>query len=213
MALLIGGSTRAIAQQIDGPHGDTQFWPDVQLSVNLRPRINFVFFGTIRSGHNISAIVDKQIGAGFNFKLGKYFSLSPNYRYLAAKPTSTRRTQEHRVFVDLTMRVPLGLGFSLSDRHRGEWRNVESLSFGRYRNRLQIERTLTLHDHKLTPYLADEINYDGRYHAWVRNRVYVGARLPVQKHLTLDSYYCKQNDGRARPGYLHLVGLIFRIEL
>jgi hypothetical protein len=172
----------------------------------LRPRITLNLFGTLRAGRNISAVTDKQIAAGLNFNLGKYLSVGPNYRYLSSN-------REHRFYVDLTLRVPLRFGLLLSDRHRGELRDVSGVVFGRYRNRLQIERAFTIHDHKITPYLSGEMNYDGRFHAWVRNRIFVGARLPVQKHLTLDSYYARQHDGRSRPGYLHIIGMIFRVEL
>jgi len=211
--LIIGGSSAAFAQHSDDLRGDTQLWPDLQLSIKLRPQISANFYGTIRMGRNISTATDAQIGAGLSFRLGKYLSLSPNYRYLFAHPTPVRYTREHRFFVDLTVRVPLRFGFAVSDRHRGDLRDINGVISGRYRNRLQLERALTVHDHKLTPYLAGEMNYDSRYHAWVRNRVFIGARMPVQKHLTLDSYYARQHDGRSRPGYLHMIGMIFRVEL
>jgi hypothetical protein len=213
VGLVIGGGVSVAAQGTEGSRGDRQLWTDLQLSIKLHPQISATFFGTVRGGRNISAIVDTQIGAGLSFSFGKYFSLSPNYRHVTAKPSPTRRTQEHRFFVDLTVRVPLRFGLSLSDRQRGELRGINGVISGRYRHRLQLERALTLHDHKLTPYLSGEMIYDSRYHAWARNRIFIGARLPVQKHLTLDSYYGRQHDGRSRPGYLHLVGMIFCVEL
>jgi hypothetical protein len=41
----------------------------------------------------------------------------------------------------------------------------------------------------------------------------VGASREFNKHLTLELYYMRQNDGRARPGDLHIIGSLWRIKL
>ena len=41
----------------------------------------------------------------------------------------------------------------------------------------------------------------------------VGASREFNKHLTLELCYMRQNDGRARPGDLHIIGSLWRIKL
>jgi hypothetical protein len=211
-ALILSLSAGVAAQEDDGPRGDTLLWPDVQASIKLRPDVRLLLFGSVRFGRDVSAVVDRRVGAGFTFDLGKYVLLTPFYQYSLAQPTPQRRTREHRFYLDLTLRLPLKGGLTLSDRHRGELRRINGALSGRYRNRLQLERPVVIHDYKFTPYLAGELNYDGRFHAWNRNRIYLGARLPVREQVTLDSYYMRQHDGRARPGFLHVVGVIVRLD-
>ena len=213
LTLIFGLSLSARAQQPEDPRADTQFWPELQVFIRLRPSVNLNFVGTVRAGRNLTALVNEQVGVGLGFGLGQYLSFSPTYRYIATQPTPARRSHEHRFSLDLALRVPLPAGMTLTDRHRGELRGIDGSLAGRYRNRLQLERTFVIRDRRVTPYAADEIFYDGRYHAWNRNRFYAGARLALRPRLTLDGYYARQTDGRARPGFLHIFGVITRLNL
>lgn len=210
--LLLVCSPRLSAQSPGEANVDTQFWPDLQFSLRLNPRVSVNFFGTIREGRHLSAPVSEQIGVGSGLVLNKYLSLSPSYRFIASQPAPTRHSTEHRFFLDLTARLPLGRGFALVDRNRGELRQLNGILSKRYRNRLQVERAISLHDHKITPYVASELFYEERYHLWTRSQYLIGARFPLQQHLALDSYYMQLIDVRARPGHLHVIGTIVRLD-
>lgn len=199
------------AQSADG-NADTQLWPDLQISLRYNQRVSFNFFGTVREGRNLTAPVTEQIGAGVTFTLNKYFSAAPAYRFVASQPTPTRHSDEHRFFLDFTARLPLGRGFTLVDRNRGELRDINGIFSRRYRNRLQLERIVNVREHHITPYAAGELFYEDRYHLWTRSLYLFGARIPVQKHVTLDSYYLRYIDVRSRPGHLHIVGTIVRLD-
>ena len=172
-----------------------------------------LLYGTFHFGKNVSDLNEEQLGVGFNFFLNKYFSLSPAYRYIKGQPPGRFHTKEDRFFLDLTGRLPLGEAFVLSDRNRGEFRRINGIDSGRYRNRLQIERSFKINKHKVTPYLADEVFYNGLFHSWNRNRIYAGVRVPIAKRLGVDGYFLEQNDSHDRPfTRRHVIGLSLRFD-
>lgn len=211
LAVLALLSTNAAAQSRDDLH-DSQIWSDTQVNIKLRPELSLVLFGTLRLGRNDTAFVSQQTGGGLSRSFGKHFSSGLFYRFIASEPTPTRRSNEHRVFVDLTPRTALGKGFVVQDRNRLEWRNVSHRASWRYRNRLQFERPFNLWERKLTPYVSGEIYYDTRFRAWNRTQAFVGARFPLSKHVTFDGFYMRQWDAHTRPGFLHVIGAYWRLE-
>ncbi len=212
LALLISGRAGAAAQNVPDPPEDVQIWPEVQVSFRLNNAVKVNLAGTVREGRNLTAVVNENFGGGVTISLGKYFTLSPNYRYVATQPTPTRHSTEHRYILDFTTRLPLPGGIVVSDRTRTEWRDLSGVTSSRYRNRVQLERVFNLREYKITPYSWVELYYDTRYRDWIRTQYAFGARLPLQSHLTLDSYYLKQNDARSKPGYLHVMGMTLRLD-
>ena len=208
---ILAARCRATAQT-SVPAGDVQIWPDVQISVKLRPKIALYLFGTLREGRNLSAVTNEQWAAGFTFTLNQFLYVRPSYRYSASQIVRERHTQEHRFILELNTRLPLPAKFALVNRQQAEYRNLNGRSIGRYRARLQLEHPFTAGDYTFTPYTSYEQFYEGAYHSWSRSRAMIGTRWPVQQHLTLDTYYLKQNDARSRPGYLHAIGVVFRFD-
>jgi len=197
----------------DDPRRDTQVWNDTFLTIKLRSDLNLILFGTIRAGRDSSALVSEQAGVGMSKSFGKYFSGTVFYRYINSEPAPDRQSHEDRIYVDLTPRAPLGLGFSISDRNRVEWRNISHAVSWRYRNRLQFERPISIGERKITPYISGETQYDTRTHTLSRNQFFVGARAPLSRHVTFDGFYMRQWDARVNPGFLHVIGAYWRLEL
>lgn len=212
IALLVCLRSQAQAQRADDPQRDTQIWPDTTVTIKLRPDISFIIHGTARFGRDSSALVNEQAGAGFSKSFGRNFSAGIFYRFINSEPTPNRRSGEHRIFLDLTPRKSLGKGFTLQDRNRIEWRDVNKRISWRYRNRLQFERPISINERKITPYFAVEPMYDTRFRAWSRTQMYIGTRIPLIKHVTFDGFYMRQFDARTRPGFLNVVGAYWRLE-
>jgi hypothetical protein len=160
----------------------------------------------------LRAFTQEQLGTAVNFRINDYLNIIPSYRHVWSHPTPTRRSQENRYFVDVTPRLPLPKGFTLLDRNRSELREINDQVSWRYRNRLQLEKTFAWHEHQLISYLAEEVHYDSRYHKWNRKQFWVGTRVLVSKHLTLDLHYSRNLDERAQPGRWHVIGLMSRLE-
>lgn len=204
--------SRAFAQRRDDPQRDSQIWPDTTISIKLDEKLTLVMFGTIRFGRDDSAAVSHQAGIGISRRFFPKLSGGVHYRFIKNEPTPNRLSTEHRLWGELTPRTALKFGVNLSDRNRMEWRNINDKVSWRYRNRLQLERPLNLGEFKLTPYVSGETMYDTRFRTWNRSQVYVGARIPIAKHVTFDGFYMRQWDARALPGFLHVIGTFCRLE-
>lgn len=192
---------------------DVQEWNDVQISTPVTKIVDFVLYGTLRIGRNVTHPVDERVGAGFSFKLGKFLTVTPWYLHINTQPFASTQLYENRLNVAGTIKVPLGK-FTLSDRNLFERRlRHPGGDSKRYRNRLQVDHPLTLGSVKLSVFAADEVFYDWSFNAWVRNRFSTGVSKVWNKRLTTDVYYLRQNDGHSRPGNLHVLGNTVRIRL
>ena len=194
------------------PEEDTQMWHDVQAAVALSKEVDFNLFGTVRFGRNVTHLVDRRVGVGFSFKLGKYLTLAPWYLGIVTRPSEGRRGNENRLHFAATVRFPAGK-FTISDRNQLERRLRFPLNSTRYRNRFQIEHGVKPGGVQLNLFASDEVFYDWSVDDWVRNRFSAGVSRKVNKYLTTDLYYMRQNDARSRPGDLHVIGLTYRLRL
>jgi hypothetical protein len=212
LLLLTAVRARGVAQTSSTLNDDAQLWPDVIVGINLTPRVTLNLFGTARFGWNREKFVGEQLGTAVILRPSQYLNIAPSYRHIWSQPDELRQTQENRYFVDVTPRLPLPKGFTLSDRHRTELRDIEDKTSWRYRNRPQIEKAFTWHEHELTAYASVEFFFDSRFRQWNRKQYWGGLRVPASKHLTLDVHYSRVLDERARPGRLHILGLYSRFE-
>jgi hypothetical protein len=202
-----------VSAQTRVPKADTQSWNDVQLTIPLSKKVDFLIQGTLRIGGNLSKAVDERWGLGFNYKMNKYVTLSELYFHREARPPNGRHEVEERLTLGATLRKPIGK-FTLSDRNSFErrWRQPQ-VDAWRYRNRIQIEHPFQINKAKFTLFVSDEVFYDWSLHDWVRNRFAVGASHAFNKHFTGDLYYMRQNDGRSRPGDVNVIGTVMRFRL
>jgi hypothetical protein len=153
------------------------------------------------------------IGAGLTYKPKKYLQFAPSYAYIVNRPSPPRNAYEHRLNLPATLIAPKVFGFTFSDRNLFERRWRKPANSWRYRNRLQVERTFKPKDFEFRVFASDEVFYDFRARSWTRNRFTIGAGKPISKQLSLDIYYLRQNDGRNRPGDIHVIGSGLRIRL
>jgi hypothetical protein len=211
LSLTLLGNEVIYAQS--NPRADTQNWNDVQFTVPVTKQVDFVVLGTLRIGRNLTHAVDERIGAAFSFKGGKYLTVAPSYLHITTQPTKGKSLYENRLSLPATIRFPVG-SFTLSDRNLFERRLREPGGRStRYRNRFQIEHPLGPKKNLLNFFVADEVFYDWSFNAWVRNRFSIGINKALNKHLTTDLYYLRQNDGHSIPGDLHVIGTVWRFRM
>jgi len=215
-ALVLGALVLCAAHaagQSPVPKSDTQSWNDIQFTIPLTKKTEFVLIGTLRIGDNITKPVDERWGMRFNYALNKYVTLQTSYFHRDARPPNGRHEREERGTVGANLRVPLGK-FTFNSRNWFErrWREPQ-IDAWRYRNRLQLEHPFKIGKTKFVWVVNDEVFYDWSLHDWVRNRFAVGVNHTFNKHFTLDTYVMRQNDGRARPGDVNVVGTTWRIRL
>jgi len=211
---LISISTQA--QTNNQPQDETQSWNEVQVIAPLNKKTDLYFFGVLRAGSTFSGFlrpIDERGGGGIAFKLNKYLTVMPTYLYIAQQPSPTRKNFEHRLILNITGKASLGK-FNFTDRNLIERRVRHSLDdFVMYRNRLQIDYPVKLRSLDFRVYVADEAWYSTLLDTWVRNRISIGVFKQFTPHFYGEVFYLRQNDGRARPGDVHAIGTLFKINL
>lgn len=218
LGLALAGSTLLClsgsvwAQSASPPENDFQSWNDLQLTIPMGKKVDFVFQGTLRMGGNISKPVDERAGVGFAFKIGKYLTFTPSFLHREARAPRGNPESEERVTLNATGRFPWKK-FTISDRNLVERRFREpQVNSTRYRNRLQFEHPFTIDKQKFSFYVNEEVFYDWSGSDWVRNRFGVGMSHAFNQRFTLDLYYMRQNDGRSRPGDINIIGTTWRFR-
>jgi len=134
--------------------------------------------------------------------------LESGYRIITAPDTSP----ESRAIEAVTFNLPIGAGFLASDRNRADldWQNGNFT--WRYRNKLTMERTVSIRSYHFIPYLAAEPFYVSNYSKWSTTDLYAGGLLPVGKHVQFDLYYEHENDTRKKPNRQNnYLGLTLRL--
>ncbi|HEX2268747.1 MAG TPA: DUF2490 domain-containing protein [Pyrinomonadaceae bacterium] len=199
------------AQTPTAPQSDTQQWNELQISVPLSKQIEVVFLGTLRLGGDIQRPVDERVGIAFSFKLGKYVTVAPSYLNITTQPLPGQSFRETRLSIPATVRFQIGK-FVVSNRNLIERRlRPPRPDSTRNRNKLQIDHPL-IASKNLNWFVSDEVFYDWAVNDWVRNRFSAGVSKVLNKHLTVEIFYLRQNDGRALPGDLNVVGTSWRLR-
>ena len=195
------------------PKSDNQSWNDLLIAIPLSKEVDYTLQLTGRYGDNFSQIVDLRYGFGWVYRPNKYLSVNPFYFHREARPPNGRHEKEERLTLGATGRFPIGK-FTVADRNWFEhrWRRPQRDAW-RYRNRLMLEHPFQIEKKKFTWFVWDEVFYDWSLHRWPRNRAAVGITRPFNKHLTLELYYMRQNDGFTRPGDLNVIWSAWRVRI
>ncbi len=203
----------AQAQLVLPDQTDTQQWNDVFIAVPITKQIDFNVLGTLRIGRDISHTVDERFGVGATFRIGQHLTVVPAYLHIETQPFEGIRLHEDRLNLAAILRFEANQ-FRFSDRNLLERRfRRPGINSTRYRNRFQVEHPVGPDRIKLSVFASDEVFYDWSVDQWVRNRFAAGIIRPLNKNITLEVYYLRQNDGRSLPGDLHVIGTTWRIKL
>jgi len=138
----------------------------------------------------------------------RLLALSFGYRYVASPDAAVI----NRVLFIATPNLPIGDGFLISDRNRGELNFSAGDLTWRYRNMPTIQRAVAIHSYHLTPYASAEFYYDSKYEKWSSTALYAGARFPLGKHTQIDPYYEHENNTGKKPNQqLNMFGLVLNL--
>lgn len=188
-----------------------QFWPkiDTYVTLNSNVRIYLTASQTRESGTSTDAEIGPNVDIFLKpllrlqritrFQLDQSESrlllLRFGYRYLP----STQGPTENRIVMEATPNFPLKANILLSDRNRADVRFMARSVSWRYRNRLTLERTLSIRAYHFTPYLRGEVYYDSNSARWSRTALDAGGRFPIRKHTEIEPYFEHQNDTSQIP--------------
>lgn len=209
-ALALGAFSQTPAAQDDE---DVQSWNDVQLTIPMSKHVDFTTKLTLRFGKNISRLTDGRYLFGFVWKPTKALSISPFFWYISARNTAGLYMTENRLNVSATYRFPTKL-FGLSHRSTLERRLRSPRNTWRYRAMMTVDKDIPK---TIIPnakwFIADEVFYDSATGKFSRNRFSIGITKIINKHLSLDLYYTRQNDGHTHPGDLNIIWAAWKIKL
>jgi hypothetical protein len=201
----------AVSGQDPQPEDDFQSWNDVQLTVPLSPKLDFQTQFTARLGKNVTRLNDGRFLAGLVYKPHKSFSINPFYWSIWARNAVSVFRFESRYSLRLTYRFPVK-PIGLSHRSQFEYRVRGTAKSWRYRASLNLEKDLPKKFNGKF-FIADEVFYDSTQGRFSRNRFSIGINKIINKDLSLDLYYMRQNDGVSRPGDLHTIWTALRVRI
>lgn len=194
----------------DDPDADTQQWNDIQVTTPINEKVDLQFTGTFRFTEDISVFDEGRAGIGLIVKPREDLTFSTLYQNMYVRDASGEFNVEHRFDGRVTYKFPVE-HFGLSHRSTIEYRIREQGNSWRYRPSLTLEKELKFIP-KSKVFVTNEIFYDSNAGEFSRNRFSVGINKTLNKNLSLDIYYLRQNDGFSEPGDLNVIGTSWKIN-
>jgi hypothetical protein len=199
-----------------------EFLPEINTYVKLDSNVRFAF--QAKDTRENGAQKQAQIGPSIEFywrplknllangvdeAKTRFILLSFGYRYLPA----SNAPETNRILLMATPRLPLKSKLVISDRNRGELNFSQGELNWRYRNKLQLEREITVRSYHPVPYANVEAYYDSKFQKWSSIVIEAGSQFPVRKHTELDIYYEHQNNtGHAPNQQVNAIGLMLNLH-
>lgn len=121
--------------------------------------------------------------------------LEVGYRRISAPDSPL----ENRLLLAATLNFPLRAGFAITDRNRMDLDWKAGKFPWRYRNKLTVDRTISVFSYHLIPYIAAEPFYENQYSKWSTTSLYAGGLFPVGKHVQFNLYYEHDNNTGKHP--------------
>lgn len=201
-----------------------EFLPEVDVHRRINPDIKFDFQAkeTREAGDPTQAEIGPSLDffmkplvrlkdvAAFDLDDAKSrpLELSVGFRYVP----SPDKPAVSRLVVAATPRFPLVARILLSDRNRADLDWSSKPFTWRYRNRVMLERRISLGSYHPAPYVSTEVFYQSQYQKWSTTAIYAGFLLPLGKHFEFDPYYEHQNITGKRPNQqLNQFGLVLNL--
>jgi hypothetical protein len=218
--LLLFRSSTACAQS-----SVTEFFPEVDAYFKLNSNIRSVFQAkeTREGGDPTQA----EIGPSIEFYLKPLIKLKKvtafdlddaksrplvlaiGYRYV---PTPGKPTV-NRLEPVITSHFPIVARILISDRNRADLDWSSGNFTWRYRNRLTLERRVTIRSYHPAPYASAEVFYESKYSKWSTTALYLGCLFPLGKHIELDPYYEHENNtGKAPNQIINAAGFMLNLH-
>jgi len=202
----------------------TEFLPEMDVYTGLTSNSRFWF--QAKQTREDGAPTQAEIGPSFDFYLKPRSALerittfdldnskrtsvvvSVGYRYLPSPGNYT----ENRILLMATPNLPLKGYLLVSDRNRLEINFKNGNTFWRYRNRVTLQRTITLGSYHPSLNASAEFYYNSQYDKWSDTAIYAGCIFPLGGKAELNPYYEHQNSTGVTPNQqVNGIGLILNL--
>ena len=154
--------------------------------------------------------------------LQKHFTVTPGYLFVNVPPSglslltnriANQSYRENQFRLAGTV-LTAWHGFTLSDRNMYVRRFTPTSQINRYRNKIYVSHPLSLGSYKLNPFVFDEVYHDFAPGKWLRRNWFVAAvDMPINRHLTFQPSYIRQEDLYLRSVNFLGVALIIRTNV
>lgn len=149
----------------------------------------------------------------------KHFVVTPGYMFVNVPPAGlsllTNRTanqsyHENQVRFAATAQTAWH-GFVFSDRNMYVRRFTPTSEVNRYRNKIYAAHPLSFGSYKVNPFIFEEVYHDFAPGKWLRRNWFVAAvDMPINRHLTFQPSYIRQDDQVLRSVNFLGLALIIR---
>ena len=202
----------------------TEFFPEIDTYLKVNSSIRFVF--QVKDTREGGDPTQAEFGPSIEFYLKPLLKLKKitafdlddaksrplivamGYRYLA----SPDKAGVNRVEPLITFHFPTKGQFLITDRNRGDLDWSNGAFTWRYRNRVTVERRLTIRSYHPAPYASAEFFYESQFNKWSTTALYAGCLFGLGKRVQLDPYYEHENNTGKRPNQqVNAGGLILNL--
>jgi hypothetical protein len=152
----------------------------------------------------------------------KHFVVTPGYMFVNVPPVGlsllTNRTanqsyHENQVRLAATVQTAWH-GFIFSDRNMYVRRFTPVSEVNRYRNKIYVAHALSFDSYQVSPFIFEEVYHDFVPGKWLRRNWFVAAvDMPINRHLTFQPSYIRQDDQLLRSVNFLGLALIIRTNL
>lgn len=208
----------AVAQEVEGigKSSGAIFSPAdyIQLITPVTTRVTVSTYGFYLGNlHTSIALIEVPI------TLQRHFAVTPGYLFVNVPPsglslltnqTANQSYHENQFRFAGTV-LTSWHGFTISDRNMYVRRLTPTAEINRYRNKFYVAHPLSFGSYKVNPFVFEEAYHDFVPGKWLRrNWVVAALEMPINRHLTFQPSYIRQDDQFLRSVNFLGLALIIR---
>ena len=190
LAVLLMVSAGAVSSA-RGEAGDIELeaWPEFDIWIDLNEDASTRLYILNSWAEDVDKVYEEMaLGISLDQRLKTWLSVRGGIRYIWKQADPVQGNETRAVF-DAKLYAPKWEQFLLTNRNRIDVRWISDDLSGRYRNRTQLERPISIFGYCPTGFASYELYYDTQYDDWVRQRIIGGASFPLREWLTVDLFY------------------------
>ena len=186
-----------------------ELWPELQFHKWFNEhQSRAIFMLSVNRDRDSGSATQAEAGLTFEHHFTDWFWGRIGYRHGNAADGGP--FEENRLLTEQIFNVPLGFGFSAAFRTREDFRWLNDGFSIRLRERILVQRDVTIGDYLFTPYASAEVYFDTKYNLMMsRYRLTVGVTLPIHKHFYFEPYLARQVDNVGNFTVTNAIGLLF----
>jgi hypothetical protein len=170
-----------------------EVWPEAQIHYWFNEhKSRAILMGSLSRNRDSNTTYQAEQGLTFEHQFADYFVGRIGYRHGAS--TDGGAYNENRLLLEQIFRLYLPSKVIVDARTREDFRWLDSGFSVRLRERLQVQRDVTIDNYTFTPYTSAEVFFDTRYGQFARYRLTLGVTLPIAKHISVEPYLVRQVD-------------------